>query len=314
MGGLRRDALTPAAVDIPFHDYLEAKFALDERSLNREVQTEFAQWLSGKPRLTCLDLGTGTGASVLRLLKLAPETDLHITAVDRDGTLLDTARERTADLLRQKGLYVSVEPAGIRARQDGREIAVDFVCSDLRHFEPNKATGSYDAVIAHAVMDLLPLRTMAGRIARWLRPKGIFYGSVNYDGETVLFPVYADEAFENSILAVYDASMEERRVWDENSGGARSGRRLHRVLGETGFEPIAYGSSDWNITPLRRIYRNRDAVCLAALLNMIRDEALRSGQFSTDSLDRWYRERSERLTAGELGLIIHQIDLLAEKV
>lgn len=301
-------------MDIPFHDYLEAKFALDERSLSRDVETEFARWLSGKPRLACLDLGTGTGASVQRLLNLATETDLHITAVDLDRTLLDIARERTTDLLRRRGSDVSIEPAGIRARQNGREISVDFVCSDLEHFAPNRAPGSYDAVIAHAVMDLLPLRTMTERIARWLWPKGLFYSTINYDGETALFPAYADEEFENRILAIYDASMEERRVWDENSGGARSGRRLHRILAETGFELIAYGSSDWNITPLRRTYRDRDAVCLTALLDMIRDEAVRSGQLARDSLDRWYRERSERLAAGELGLIIHQIDLLAEKV
>jgi SAM-dependent methyltransferase len=303
-----------AAVDISFHDYLEAKFALDERSLNREVQTEFARWLSDQPQLTCLDLGTGSGASVHRLLNFAPESDLHITAVDRDPNLLGIAREKTADLLRNGDSDLSAKPEGIRARRNGRDITVDFVCSDLQHFAPNRSSGSYHLVIAHAVMDLLPLRTMAERIARWLRPKGLFYSTINYDGETSLFPVYADEELESSIFAVYDASMEERRVWDENSGGARSGRRLHRILGETGFELTAYGSSDWNITPLRRTYRDRDAVCLAALLNMIRDEAVRSGQFPKDSLDRWYQERSQRLATGELGLIVHQIDLLAEKV
>ncbi len=313
MGGLRRAALT-AAVDIPFHDYLEAKFALDERSLNREVRTEFARWVSGKPRLTCLDLGTGTGASVQRLLSLPTDAHLHITAVDRDDALLDIARAGTADLLRQKGSDVAERPTGIRARQGQREIVVEFVCSDLRHFQPNEAPGSHDAVIAHAVMDLLPLRTMAERIACWLRPKGVFYSTINYDGETALFPVYVDEVLENRILDVYDASMEQRRIWDESSGGARTGRRLHSVLGETGFEVIAYGTSDWNITPSRCAYRNRDATCLTALLSMIRDEAERSGQFSGDSLDRWYRERFERLAAGKLGLIVHQIDLLAQKI
>ncbi|HYE36900.1 class I SAM-dependent methyltransferase [Methylocaldum sp.] len=302
-------------MDIHFHDYLEAKFALDERSLNPDVKTEFARWVSGQPRVTCLDLGTGTGASVRRLLNLVTEADLHITAVDRDPTLLGIAQERMADLLRHRGFDVSAEPTGIRARQSSHEISIDFVCSDLQHFAPNQAPASFDAVITHAVMDLLPLRTMAERIARWLRPKGLFYSTINYDGETALFPVYRDEDFESRILALYDTSMEERRVWDENSGGARSGRRLHRILGETGFEPIAYGSSDWNITPLRRTYyRDRDAVCLTALLNMIRDEAIQSGQFPKEALDQWHRERSERLETRELGLIIHQIDVLAEKV
>ncbi|WP_036269139.1 class I SAM-dependent methyltransferase [Methylocaldum szegediense] len=301
-------------MDIPFHDYLEAKFALDERSLNHEVRSEFARWVFEQPRLTCLDLGTGTGASLQRLLSLPTNAHLHITAVDRDQALLDIARAGITNLLRQKGLGVAEKADGVCARQGQREIVVEFVCSDLRHYQPNRAPGFYDAVIAHAVMDLLPLRTMAERIARWLRAKGVFYSTINYDGETALFPVYADEVLENRILDVYDTSMEQRRIWDENSGGALAGRRLHSVLCETGFEVIAYGTSDWNIIPSRRAYRDHDATCLAALLNMIRNEAERSGQFSGDSLDRWYRERSERLAAGELGLIVHQIDLFAQKI
>jgi SAM-dependent methyltransferase len=305
---------TNPSMTISFRDYLDVKTALDERSLNPVVRTVFLDTLRGREWLTCLDLGTGTGASLWRLLNAELSAGLAITAVDRDPVLLDIAFKRTTVLLRARGFTVSTPAAGsIRARRGTCHIAIDFIAADLQHFNPVKDAGRFDAVIAHQVMDLLPPRTMAERIAGWLRPRGVFYATLNYEGETALFPVYREVELEDRILAVYDASMEKRRVWDQASGGARSGRRLYGALLENGFAPLAYGSSDWNLAPLRRAYLDRDDLCLIALLDMIRDEATQSGEFSGKALDLWYRDRLHKLENGELGLIVHQIDLLAEK-
>jgi SAM-dependent methyltransferase len=299
---------------LSFRDYLDTKAALDERSLNPEVRTAFLDILRDREWLTCLDLGTGTGASLWRLLNAELFADLAITAVDRDPALLDIAFKRATVLLRARDFTVSTPAAGsIRARRETRHIAIDFITADLQHFNSAEDTGRFDAVIAHQVMDILPLRTMAERIAGWLRPRGVFYATLNYEGETALFPMYREAELEERILAVYDASMEQRRVWDQASGGARSGRRLYGALLENGLEPLAYGASDWNLTPIRRAYRDRDDLCLAALLDMIRNEAAQSGEFSGEALELWYRDRLRKMESGKLGLIVHQIDLLAEK-
>jgi SAM-dependent methyltransferase len=299
---------------ISFRDYLDVKTSLDERSLNPTVQTAFLDALRGREWLTCLDLGAGTGASLWRLLNAELSAGLAITAVDRDAALLDIAFKRTTVLLRARGFTVSTPAAGsLRARRGGRHLAIDFITADLQHFNAADDAGRFDAVIAHQVMDLLPPRTMAERIAAWLRPQGVFYATLNYEGGTALFPVYREEALEDRILAVYDDSMEKRRVWDQSSGGARSGRRLYGALLEHGLAPLAHGTSDWNLTPLHRVYLDRDDLCLVALLGMIRDEAARSGEFSGEALDLWHRDRLHKLENGELGLIVHQIDLLAEK-
>lgn len=295
----------------PFRDYLDVKFALDERSLNPAVRTAFLASLRDRSSLAILDLGTGSGASIWRLLNTDLASDLDITAVDRDTDLLDLAYKRTVVLLGAREFNVSTSPGTIHARRGRRSIAIHFVTADVKDFR-QEGPARYDAVIAHALMDLLPAPLMVKRIAAWLRPRGVFYASLNYDGGTSLFPMYSDQALEERILDIYDASM-ERRLDGQPCGGARSGRRLHAALRELDFNVLAYGSSDWSLTPFHGRYLDRDDLCLAALLDMIRGEAEASGKVSAEALNTWYRKRSRQIEIGELGLISHQIDLLAEK-
>ena len=48
---------------VAFADFLQAKFALDERSLDREVRAAFLDAMHSLPQVHCLDVGAGTGAT-----------------------------------------------------------------------------------------------------------------------------------------------------------------------------------------------------------------------------------------------------------
>jgi SAM-dependent methyltransferase len=294
-----------------FRDYLDVKFGLDERSLNPDVRSAFLSSLRDRPFLALLDLGSGSGASIWRLLNTDLTADLEITAVDRDANLLDLAFKRAVVLLGARGFKVTTSPGSIRAGRGKRGISIEFVRADLPDLG-RAAAGRYDAVIAHALMDLLPAPLMVKRVADWLRPRGVFYATLNYDGGTTLFPPYSDGELEDRILAIYDASMERQQA-GQPCGGARSGRRLYAALRETGFEVLAYGSSDWSLTPVHGRYRDRDDVCLEALLEMIRSEAENSSAIDAAALEAWHRRRIGQIGAAELGLISHQIDILAER-
>jgi hypothetical protein len=89
---------------VPFADYLDAKFALDERSLNRNVREAFMDALHSLPRVQCLDVGAGTCATVRRFLNTALTKPLSVTLLDRDPGLLDIARREIPDWLRALGL------------------------------------------------------------------------------------------------------------------------------------------------------------------------------------------------------------------
>jgi hypothetical protein len=88
------------------------------------------------------------------------------------------------------------------------------------------------------------------------------------------------------------------------------GRRLRNLLPEYGFDILAHGRSNWNIAPHLGEYRDGDAVCLTALIEMIVGEGQSSGLFGQDQLDRWREGRLRLLQQRRLGLIVHQLDIL----
>lgn len=291
---------------IAFADFLQAKFALDERSLNREVRGAFLDALRSLPRIQCLDVGAGTCATLRRLLNSALTTPLSLTALDRDPGLLDIARQETAAWLRALGLEPRMEK-GVIQTQGERLTTIRFVAGELRDYRPDRL---YNVITAHAFLDIAPLPEALRLFAAWLQPGGYLYASSNYDGDTALLPEYDDAAFEARLLGHYNHTMERRRVDGQATGGAYCGRRVHGLLPEYGFDILAYGSSDWNITPFLGEYRDGDAVCLMAVLEMIRGEGQSSGLFHQDQLDRWREDRLRLLQQRRMGLIIHQLDLL----
>lgn len=300
-----------------FADFLDAKFDLDERSLAGDVRDQCFRRLARRSRLRCLDLGSGTGAMLRRLLDAEfPAEFLELVALDRDPALLTRARAALIALLVRRGFAVrdpapgpsSGDPDRIEANDGRRHVGLRFVCCDVSDFEPH--TGErYDLVTAHAFLDLVPMRPLLERISGWLAPGGLLYATLNYDGGTALFPQYAEAELEERLLDRYDASMEERRVDGNPTGGARSGRRLHAMLPQAGFEVVAYASSDWNAVPHGGELRAGDAVVVSVLLEALRRE--NEAHCDRERLAAWYRDRRAVLQAGRLGAIVHQIDVLA---
>jgi len=292
---------------VDFADFLQGKFALDERSLNREVRAAFLDELGRLPEIHCLDVGTGTCATLRRLLNSGWAAPLFLTALDRDPGLLGIARRDAAGWLRASGLEPRMEEGVLRTCGQ-RIIEIRFVEGELKD---HRAHRRYNVVTAHAFLDIVPLHEALRLFAAWLQPGGLLYASSHYDGDTALLPVYDDAGFEAELLAHYNRTMEQRRVDGQGTGGAHCGRRLHGLLPEHGFDISAYGASDWSITPFMGEYRDSDAVCLEALLEMILGEGQRSGRFPAQRLDRWREQRFGLLRQRRLGLIVHQLDLLA---
>lgn len=292
---------------VTFAEYLASKFALDERSLNAEVRGAFLNVLHGLARIRCLDVGAGTGATLRRLLNAGLKVPLSVTALDRDGALIDLARKDTTERLRAQGLEPRMEGGAIRTEAAGPS-EIRFSTGELKDHHPDHL---YNVITAHAFLDIVPLRQALRLFCGWLEPGGDLYASINYDGETALTEAYEDAAFEAGLLDYYNHTMEIRRVDGQATGGAYCGRRLLALLPEFGFKALAHGDSDWDIAPLKGRYRDDDAVCLTALLEMILSEGQRSGLFHPDQLGRWHADRRRRVERGCLALRVHQTDVLA---
>lgn len=295
-----------------FAEFLEAKYALDQRSLNPWVWRRFLAELSGGGHpLDLLDVGTGTGSMLRRILQAVDGGVIRLTGLDLEAELLDIAETELAAILRARGFDIRHEAQHLIAGKGEDRMAFQRVCSSLTEFQC--ASSRFDAITAHAFMDLVPLQKILSDFYSWLQTGGLFYGTTHYDGETVLFPPYPDSDFEDVLLQAYDMSMEARRLNGAVTGGAKCGRRLYRQLLDAGFEIVCYGSSDWNITPCDGAYRDGDHVVLDRLLGWIHSEGRGNEAVDRIKLQQWLECRRQQLQDRTLGVIIHQLDILARK-
>jgi SAM-dependent methyltransferase len=300
-----------------FQAYLEAKAPIDAASLDPGLSGRFRESLDADRAPRLLDLGTGTGATLRRVLSFAAAGGLELTGLDSDARSLELAGRRIAELLRAQGWRVRerAQEDGWRigAGRAGRRVRVRLLHGDL--LDPGLPAllgrAGFGYLTAHAFLDLLPLARALRVMRALLAPGGLLYPTLNYDGSTVLLPEDQDPGFERALLRAYDRSMERRCVEGEPSGGAFSGRRLRAELERGGFRLIGEGRSDWNVPPSPGPHDAGTAGFLGALLGMIAGEGLRAPGLDSGALQAWYGRRTADLASGRLGLAARNLDLLA---
>ncbi|MGH8664472.1 MAG: hypothetical protein ACREUX_09410, partial [Burkholderiales bacterium] len=197
---------------------------------------------------------------------------------------------------------------GERLESKDARCALSFVAGELESYRPQ---ARYDAIVAHAVMDLVPLGSALERFAQWLRPEGYLCATINYDGATELGAPYHDAAFESELTACYNASMEARKTNGEGTGGAHCGERLQALLPRHGFDIVCAGPSDWHIRPSGGRYPDQDEACLSVLIGLIAKEAIAADRFDAAAVARWREDRLHRLQARQLELRVRNCDVLA---
>jgi SAM-dependent methyltransferase len=311
----------PLPVDFPA--YLEAKIEVDDRSLHPRLLQGVCERLGREPGLRVLDVGTGTGAMLRRLLARVPEWRAELAGLDPDPGSLEVAARRLRVELRRQGRRVEVERAPGRleltcapgeAGGTGGEFRVRLLRGGLLDEETalRLRPRSFDLVTAHAFLDLLPTELALGAIHRLLRVGGWLYATINYDGLTALLPPDEEPELEARLLERYELSMEARRVGGRPTAGRWSGRRLCRHLPECGYAIRDVAASDWMIFPGPRGHSRSRRVFLRTLLTFMAGEGLAAG-LDPEGLRRWYARRLEAVERGKLALMTHQLDVLAER-
>lgn len=284
---------------IPFEHYLEAKRVVDDRSLNQRVWEHFRDALGAGHRRV-LEIGSGTGTMLSRLGDWGLAGPLDYTGIEPNATLLSMARRR-------------------RPPRDWRATFQDDTLDTV--------TGSFDAVLANAVLDILPAAESLSKIGSLLEPGGLFYATITFDGLTVFQSTEPVESHQD-VLRAYHLAMDSRMITGEGYGGAESGRRILAALPDAGFGLLAAGSSDWVIAPGPRGYLPEERVLVVWLLGTIHravtavladsrleDERHRRGiELSTAALERWVAAREQQLARERLVVIAHQIDFCGRKL
>ena len=273
-----------------FPRYLAAKKSVDDRALNRLVWDRLADEIATRnSALDVLEIGAGIGTMAERVAEWGLLTNGHYTALDSEAENVAAARARLGE---GKGdLRLSLEQADVfefAARPDQQQ--------------------RYDLLIAHAVLDLFDIPRALPRLLSVLKPGGLCYFTINFDGATIFEPVI-EPVLDAQIETLYHRSMDERITDGQPSGDSRSGRHLFHLLPSAGVEVLAAGSSDWVVFGSGD-YPDDEAYFLHCILHFVESTLTGHPELEKKAFAQWMSKRRRQIAAGELVYIAHQMDFV----
>ena len=293
-----------ASMTSEYARYLAAKTTVDDRALNRHVLAELRRLMpAGAPQV--LEIGAGLGTMVARLMDWGAVGAGEYILLDADRQLLDRSRLWLCDWAAARGLHSDLLPDGLQVGA----LRVRLVQAELGSYLEAAHGALADVLIANAVLDLVDVPAVLPGLLRLLVPGGVYWFTINYDGETIFEPGHP---LDDQVMRAYHRDMDERIRYGRPAGGSRTGRLLFHYLRAARAPALAAGSSDWVVHPARDgNYPADEAYFLRRILNTIRD-ALRNrpDQLQPADLADWLAVRGRQLAAGELVYIAHQLDFV----
>ncbi|GAB4477603.1 MAG: class I SAM-dependent methyltransferase [Anaerolineales bacterium] len=299
-----------------FIEYLRVKKAIDDRSLNRLVWETLVASMptaSQEHPWRILEIGAGIGTMIQRLIEWNFLKYADYTALDSSAVFLAEAFRYLSTWADEQGFEVIQDEQTLRFRDGQHDIRIDFVTQELeRWMQTSRSNDYFDLLIAHAFLDLVNLEETLPVILHCLKEGGIFYFTINFDGMTVFEPPL-EETLDEQIISLYHRTMEEREAGEKPSAGAYSGRRLLRVLEQSGGQLLRAGASDWVVHPIEGRYPPGEGRFLRFLLQMIASELTGREEISASQLRAWLDQRIAQIEDHRLTLMVHQIDLVGRK-
>ena len=143
-----------------------------------------------------------------------------------------------------------------------------------------------------------------------LRPGGLSYLCINFDGGTIFDPII-DAELDARIEALYHRTMDERVADGMSSGDSRTGRKLFSGLRRISAQVLDAGPSDWVVYPSVDGYSGDDDIFLHAIIDTVQGALESSQELDAQSLVDWASVRHSQVESRELVYIAHQLDVLA---
>ncbi|MBI4928772.1 MAG: class I SAM-dependent methyltransferase [Anaerolineae bacterium] len=296
-----------------FSRYLSAKKSVDNRGLNRLVWQALSARLTGlegQPGLYVLDMGGGIGTMFERLVEWGVFFAGEYTLVDASAEVLAAAKERLSRWASRQGLAATPYGNRLMLRGPNSAFQIDLIEQDALAFMRLEAGRKrWDLIAANAFLDLVNVPEALAGMRRLLHPGGLLYTTINFDGMTALEPVW-DAALEGRVMNAYHASMDQRT----DTGGSQTGRRLFNWLNQAGFAILEAGSSDWVVYAQNGRYPYDEGYFLHHILHFFEQSLAAMPEVAPEELASWLEARRSQIDHGELIMLAHQMDFLAEAV
>ncbi len=187
-------------------------------------------------------------------------------------------------------------------------------------------------LIAHAFLDLLPMPASLVQLFGLLKPHGLAWLTINFDGVTSLEPPIRFSAspsvassaapsirfsasesaapsadLDTTLERLYHQTMDARPT----GGDSQSGRHLFQHLEQAGGEILAAGPSDWVVYPTRGSYPADEAYFLHFILHFFELSLTGHPDLNPEVFAAWLAARHAQVERGELVYLAHQLDFLA---
>ncbi|ELZ85745.1 hypothetical protein C453_08018 [Haloferax elongans ATCC BAA-1513] len=295
--------------DERFVRYLESKEAVDDRALHRPTLSTLVDELSdraearpGEP-LRVVSVGAGTGAMCRRLLSWGvfdAYDDIKYIMIDRRKGMSDQASAAFAEWSHGAGWEASPTVDGFQIERHGRRVALTYVTGDL--FDATvEIPQAIDLVVAHAVLDVLPLQRALDALITRLTDGGLFYAPITFDGRTAFRPAH------NADSEVLDAFHET--MGGDNASGPETGSNLLSALPQSDASIVSAGGSGWVVTPP---YDDGERFFISRILQFVEESVGAHGGVGEATLRGWLDTRHKQLEAGGLSYVAHNLDILAK--
>ena len=228
--------------------------------------------------------------------------------LDVDARMLGQSTSWLAGWAERRGYTHEHSPDTLHIVGTGVDLAIRTVPGEIGDvLELGPAPPHADLLVANAVLDLVDVPRTLPRLVELVVPKGLYWFSINYDGETIFQPEHADDEV---FMRVYNRSMDERIRYGRPAGDSKTGRRLFQHLANAGAPAVAAGASDWIVHPRDARYEADEAYFLHHIIFTIDEELRTHSEIDGRALETWVALRHAQVEAGQLVYVAHQMDFL----
>jgi SAM-dependent methyltransferase len=301
-------------MEISFQRYLTAKRTVDDRAINRVVWAALQERLAemeGVPMLQVLELGGGVGTMFQRMAEWGLLARAEYTLLDEQEENIQAARISVREWAGRQRLGCREESGMLALAGRGSEFRFVPMAAEVTDFLQANTGQRWDLIVAHAFLDLLDIPAVLPLFKAALRPGGLMYLTINFDGMTAFEPEI-DPELDERIITLYHRTMDERVVGGHLTGGSRTGRRMFTWLPASGLRILEAGSSDWTVYPAGGCYHADEAYFLHFILSFFSQSLRGREELGAEELERWLAAREKQIQRGELVFMAHQYDFLVE--